>query len=240
MEHIEALIDFEENEVCGGVHCHKSEQAKGEVNSNQMMVKTMECIVAKLENMSTRLDGHEDSLVRIGPTKGRGISPAVLSNVQLQSQNPVASCSVTQAPILTSTPMKRTVDVKIKPSDIKILELEALQHLDSAARLQMFFESVERCTSNSNARLDVAKSRVDGDLAVMIHTAQRQGEIVEWDDCKEYLTREFGVEMNFDHAWRQSDSFHYDWSESPQSFVHKFKCHYTVIQGAFYNKTLPD
>ena len=136
--------------------------------------------------------------------------------------------------------MRAISDVRIKPSEITILELEALQRLDSAARLQMFFESVERCTSNSRTRLEVAKSRVDGDLAVMIHTAQSQGEIVVWNDCKQYLTREFGVEMNFDQAWRQSDSFSYDWVESPQSFVHKFKCHYAAIRGTFHNETLPD
>ncbi|KAK8393359.1 hypothetical protein O3P69_013392 [Scylla paramamosain] len=70
-----------------------------------------------------------------------------------------------------------TSEVRVKPSDIKILELDELQRLNSAARLQMFFESVERCTSNSDTRLEVAKSRVDGDLAVMIHTVQRQGEV---------------------------------------------------------------
>ncbi|KAK8398559.1 hypothetical protein O3P69_004017 [Scylla paramamosain] len=96
-----------------------------------------------------------------------------------------------------------TSEVRVKPSDIKILELDELQRLNSAARLQMFFESVERYASNSDARLEVAKSRVDGDLAVMIHTAQRQGEVKVWEDCKTYLTKEFGVDLNFDQAWRQ-------------------------------------
>lgn len=46
--------------------------------------------------------------------------------------------------------------------------------------------------------------------------------------------------MNFNQVWRQSDSFQYDCLESPQSFVHKFKCHYAAIQGTFHGETLPD
>ena len=88
--------------------------------------------------------------------------------------------------------------VLIQPRDIKVLELEALHRLDSSPRLQMFFEAVEQCTDDSSSRLDVAKSRVDGDLAVMIHTAQRQGDIRTWQEFKSFFTREFGMEMNFD------------------------------------------
>ena len=200
-----SLIDLvdSEDEAYGGVHGSESEQDEQEVNGNQVVINTMRYVVAKIDNMSTRLDGLENSVVKLDHKTVRGTFPAVPPVSQLQSQTPVTSHSVTQAPIITSTPVKATSDVRIKPSDIKILELEALQRLDSAARLQMFFESVERCAGTSSARLEVAKSRVDGDLAVMIHTAQRQGEIVVWDDCKVYLTREFGVDMNFDQAWRQ-------------------------------------
>lgn len=235
MERLEKLVEFEEDGAYGGVHCNEPE-----VEGNQVMVDTMKFVVAKLDDMSARLVGLENSLTKLDHTTVKDTFPTISLTSQLQSQTPVTSNSVLQAPIMTSTPVKPTSEVRIKPSDIKVLELEALQRLDSAARLQMFFESVERCTSNSRARLEVAKSRVDGDLAVMIHTAQSQGEIVVWDDCKEYLTREFGVDMNFDQAWRQSDSFHYDWSENPQSFAHKFKCHYAAIRGTFHHETLPD
>ncbi|KAK8380953.1 hypothetical protein O3P69_008099 [Scylla paramamosain] len=118
------------------------------------------------------------------------------NTVELDGKNPEQGESEVNANQSTS-------EVRVKPSDIKILELDELQRLNSAARLQMFFESVERCASNSDARLEVAKSRVDGDLAVMIHTAQRQGEVKVWEDCKTYLTKEFGVDLNFDQAWRQ-------------------------------------
>lgn len=235
MEQVHTQIDMEEDETYGGISFNQPE-----LDNNQIMVDTMRFMVAKLDDMSSRIEGLENSVTRADHTTVRGPSPAVSPPRQTQSQTQISSHSATQIPIITSTPQRTTSDVRIKPSEIKILELEALQRLDSAARLQMFFESVERCTSDSRTRLEVAKSRVDGDLAVMIHTAQSQGEIVVWNDCKAYLTREFGVEMNFDQAWRQSDSFHYDWLESPQSFVHKFKCHYAAIRGTFHNETLPD
>lgn len=239
MDRIESLIDMEENEEYGGVRWENPEQGESEVNANQVMIDTMKFMVAKLENMSMRIDGLEDSLSRAVPPEGGG-TPAVLSNSQLQVQTSLPSHSMPLAPVMTSTPAKSTSEVRVKPSDIKILELDELQRLNSAARLQMFFESVELCASNSDARLEVAKSRVDGDLAVMIHTAQRQGEVKVWEDCKTYLTKEFGVDLNFDQAWRQSDSFHYDWLENPQSFVHKFKCHYAAIRGTFHGEILPD
>ncbi|KAK8397133.1 hypothetical protein O3P69_004668 [Scylla paramamosain] len=203
MDRIESLIDMEENEEYGGVRWENPEQGESEVNANQAMIDTMKFMVAKLENMSMRIDGLEDSLSRAVPPEGGG-TPAVLSNSQLQVQTSLPSHSMPLAPVMTSTPAKSTSEVRVKPSDIKILELDELQRLNSAARLQMFFESVERCASNSDARLEVAKSRVDGDLAVMIHTAQRQGEVKVWEDCKTYLTKEFGVDLNFDQAWRQS------------------------------------
>lgn len=234
MEWAQKLVDMEEDETYGGIYINQPE-----VDNNQIMVDTMRFMMAKLDDMSSRIEGLKNSVARANHTTVKGPFPAVPPSRQTQSQTPITGHSATQIPIITSTPMRATSDVRIKPSEIKILELEALQRLDSAARLQMFFESVERCTSDSRTRLEVAKSRVDGDLAVMIHTAQNQGEIVVWDDCKAYLTREFGVEMNFDQAWRQSDSFHCDWLERPQSFVHKFKCHYAAIQGTFHNETLP-
>ena len=243
MARIENLMDFGDDEVQSGDgdQWNQSDQGETGINTNQVMVDTMRYMVAKLDLMSTRMDGLEDTLLAAVPMRGQGGgNSAVLPNSQMPGPNLVTSYSAAQTPYITSTPGKVVSEVRIKPSDIKILELDALQRLDSAARLQMFFEPVERCASNSNARLEVAKSRVDGDLAVMIHTAQRQGEIEEWGDCKRYLNREFGVDMNFDQAWRQSDTFHYDWLENPQSFVHKFKCHYAAIQGTFHNEILPD
>lgn len=242
MEQVEALIDLEGSEGDGRVQGDdvESEFREPEVNGNQIVVETMKYMVAKLDQMSTKLVELENSVTRLDNVPVTETFPTVLPRGQSRCQTPITSQSATPAPLITSTPAKTTSDVKFKPSDIKVLELDALQRLGSAARLQMFFESVEQCTSNSNTRLEVAKSRVDGDLAVMIHTAQRQGEIVEWTDCKAYLTQEFGANLSFDQAWRQGDTFHYVWSESPQSFVHKFKCHYASIRGTYHSETLPD
>lgn len=213
----------------GGYEYESPREERG--NESRLLADTMNYVVATLENVSTRLVELENAQIKLDNTSA--------DSPQDESLRKASNQTVVPTPV-TSTPIKATAEVKIKPSDIKVLELEVLQRLDSAARLQMFFELVEQCSSNPQTRLEIAKSRVDGDLAVMIHTAQRQREITSWKELKEYLTQEFGVEMNFDQAWRQSDSFHYDWLESPQSFVHKFKCHYAAIRGTFHDETLPD
>lgn len=235
----------------------ESEQEEPELNANQVIVTTMQEMLAKLTNITGRIEGLENSMLT-SPKQG-GVSPAVFPNSQMQGQNvvtstPVAqnqvssmqshkvvtSSAVAQTPVLPSTPGKVVSDVRTKLSDIKILELSTLQCLDSSAKLQMFFEAVERCAGTSDGRIEVAKARVDGELSVMIHTAQRRGEIKEWGECKAYLTREFGTDMNFEQAWRRNDTFHYEWVDSPQSFVHKFKCHYAAIQDKFHDEVLPN
>lgn len=238
MDQVAELVEIEERGACHYQTEYESAQSEKNMDEKQMLVDTMKFVVAKLEDVSTRLLELENSRVRVGNATVTELFPANLPNSGSPGQIPINNSPNIPAPI-TSTPVK-TSEIRIKPSDIKILELETLQRLDSAARLQMFFESVEQCTSNSNTRLEVAKSRVDGDLAVMVHTAQGRGEITSWNEFKVYLTQEFGMEMNFDQAWRQSDSFHYDWVDSPQSFVHKFKCHYAAIRGTFHQETLPD
>ena len=84
------------------------------------------------------------------------------------------------------------------------------------------------------------KTRVDNDLAVLIHTAQIHGNIHDWDSCKDYLAQEFGTVILFDQAWRQVDSLMYDWIENPQIFVNKFKCNYAAIRGTFPHESLPN
>lgn len=91
--------------------------------------------------------------------------------------------SVPLVPVAASRPVPQP-PMLIKPRDIKVLELEELTRLDSAAHLQMFFETVEQCTNYDNARLEVAKLRVDGNLAVIIHTAQQEREIRVWEHLK--------------------------------------------------------
>lgn len=235
----------------------ESEHEGPELDANQVIADTMQVMLAKLNNITGRIEGLESSMLT-SPKQG-GVSPAVFPSSQMQGQNvvtstPVAqnhissmqghnvvtSTPVAQTPVLPSTVGKVVSDVKTKLSDIKILELSTLQCLDSSAKLQMFFEAVERCASTSDGRIEVAKSRVDGELSVIIHTAQRRGEIKEWSECKAYLIREFGMDMNFEQAWRRNDTFHYDWVDSPQSFVHKFKCHYAAIQDKFHDEVLPN
>lgn len=227
-------MDREEKLIVLEEEVKYSEYQYGEMEhqavNNQVLIDTRRDLVGRVQSVSFRLD--EIEKLTNPDTVLLGSSPG--------GKDSVPGCSTILAPNVTSTPAKRPSGVLVKPRDIKILELEALQGLDSAAMLQMFFEQVEHCTDDSEARLEVAKSRVDNEMAVMIHTAQKQGEIKKWDELKQYLTQEFGVELNFDQAWKQNNSINYDWMSSPQYFVHKFKCQYAAIRGTFHSEVFPD
>ena len=167
-------------------------------------------------------------------------TPAV--NTQAMNNNPslntpASNIKATKPPNLNGS-VTNSSSLIIKPRDIKILELDALHSLDSRAKLQIFFESIERCSLDSQDRLEVAKSRVDSELAVVIHTAQTRGEVNDWYELKNYLVKEFGVTLDFEQAWKQKIEFRYDWWDDPYAFVHKYKCHYQAIRGTF--KNLPD
>ncbi len=242
----EAHREMEEAQAVEGegsgrpVRENASQENSGEPNNaaNDALYQTLRQITATLTGMQGRLSELEqqrsvtsvERAVEVVSTQS-----APLDNISPGS-TPSPTISVDQS--IPRTPINQTV--VIRPRDIKVLELEALQRLDSAARLQMFFEAVEGCTDDPKARLAVAKTRVDGDLAVMIHTTQGQGDIKSWNDLKKFLSTEFNLDMNFDQAWRQNDTFYYNWMGSPQSFVQQFKCHYAAIKGCFQSEQLPD
>lgn len=165
---------------------------------NWVLVETMKVMAEKLKEVSARLDELETVRAEI---RLRG---KPLDDQEVTLPSPVGS------PNRSSTPVKTTPELIVKPRDIKVLELEALQKLYVGARLQIFFTAMEQCAGDSYTRLEVAKSRVDDDLALLIHTSQKQGGVKKWEDLKSYLKQEFGTKPNFDQIWRQNDSLQYD------------------------------
>lgn len=145
--------------------------------------------------------------------------------------------------VKTSVTSKSPVVVKpsgiLKPRDIPLLTLKSLQGLESPARLQMFIEVMERCVEEEQARIEIAKSRMDSELALFIHTAQRSGMVQSWEEVVDYLKSEFNVKINFDQAWRVHEEQHYDWRENPHTFIQSFKCQYAVLQSRFIGEKLP-
>ena len=106
-----------------------------------------------------------------------------------------------------------------KARDIPILELHHLHGLESASRLNLFFEQVESCSLLSGERIEVAKLRVSVELAMRLQALIAKESIQSWDELKTCLRKEFATEVNFDRAWQHIDNMKYDWVDSPQAFV---------------------
>ena len=232
----------------------------GVMESDELQ-QTVGTLMAQLNLMTNRFENLERSVntrLTLSPqddislrvhadTGARSKSLPRMQQPMLSSPNtwPQNTSNVTfRSPVTHNSPplfsRARSPSVRIKPNDVAKLELATLQQVDSGARLQMFFGAIEKCASDSYGRLEIAKTRVDTDLAVLIHTAQLHGNIFDWESCKNYLAQEFGTVILFDQAWRQVDCLSYDWIENPQVFVNKFKCNYAAIKGTFPNESLPN
>lgn len=158
---------------------------------------------------------------------------------QLEQSREGPDSNLVSTPAVNMTPSVLQSSGILKPRDIPILTLNALQGLESPARLQMFVEGVERCVSDEQARIEIAKSRMDSDLALFIHTAQRSRRVRNWEEVVEYLQEEFNVKINFDQAWRVHEDQQYDWRENPHTYIQSFKCKYAILQSRFVGEKLP-
>lgn len=136
------------------------------------------------------------------------------------------------------SPPRHTITTK--PRDIPVLELHQLQGLSATTQLQMFFELVEQCSTDDSKRVQVAKSRVSAEIAVLIHNHQTLHGCNNWKTLKELLKTQFSTEVNFDRAWQVIDSERYDWAESPQAFTNNFICRYAVLETRFAGEKLPN
>ena len=154
----------------------------------------------------------------------------------LNSASPQASgaATPTKSPQLSPPQLSLT-----KPRDVPVLDLEQLQGLDAEARLQIFVELVEQCSSLDEERVRVAKSRVSSDLAILIHNSQANKTITSWSSLKTFLRNEFNIEFNVDRAWQELEAMSYDWVESPQAFTQRFKCQHAVVQTRFPAEKFP-
>ncbi len=148
----------------------------------------------------------------------------------------VSSATAHANPFLCPTPTE--VTRLTKPRDIPILELKHLEGLDAAARLQIFFELVERCSPNDQTRIQIAKERVSTELAVLIHS--KQSTLHTWNDFQFFLRTEFAVDVNVDRAWQELENLTYDCEETPQSFTNKFICQHASLVTRFPNERFPD
>lgn len=83
----------------------------------------------------------------------------------------------------------------------------------------MFIEGIEGYTADELPRIEIAKSRMDDELALFIHTAQKSWKIKRWGDMVDYLQVEFRININFGQAWRVHDGQQHDWREKTHTFI---------------------
>ena len=129
--------------------------------------------------------------------------------------------------------------VVTKPRDIPILELQHLHGLESASRIELFFEQIETCSPLSSERIDIIKTRVSAELAMKLHALINKESITIWSELKQRLKQEFATELNFDRAWAELDNMKYDWEDSPQAFANKLICNYSILETKFSKESLP-
>ena len=127
-----------------------------------------------------------------------------------------------------------------KPRDVPVLDLHNLQGVDATARLQMFFELVEQCSDSDAVRVQIAKSRLSSNLAILVHSNQANKKISSWVSFKEYFKAEFAVDISLDRAWQELDAMQYDWEEPPQAFAHRFICQYAAVETKFPKEKFPE
>ncbi len=92
-----------------------------------------------------------------------------------------------------------------------------------------FLEQVEQCSEIEATRVQITKGRVSTEIAALIHNHQTLHNCNTWDSIKGFLNSHFNKEINFDRAWKDTNSECYDWSESPQAFVNNFICRYAIL-----------
>ena len=171
------------------------------------------------------------------------VDPKRVIKLEQEIQQLKALLSSTSVSPTSSTPVSPTKPTQLsltKPRDVPMLDLDQLQGLDAEARLQIFVELVEQCSSQDDDRVRIAKSRVSSDLAILIHNNQANKKISSWPTLKTFLREEFNIEFNVDRAWQELESMTYDWVESPQAFTQRFKCQHAVVETRFPTEKFPN
>lgn len=199
-------------------------------------------VVHLVRNQMVELDKKVDE---VSKTVNQEIKTPSPKSVSLEIQTPSPSSIPINNPETPSIPSQLPVNVTmsahiLKPRDIKTLGLSQLTGIDAAARLQLFFDSVEKCAIESGDRFQIAVIRMEGELAVLVHSAKRAGKIESWDSLKVYLKKEFSIYVDFHEAWQSLSQVSYDWTMNPYAFIHKLKCNYAALKANFPLKSLPD
>ena len=77
----------------------------------------------------------------------------------------------------------------VKPRDIPELTLADFEGMEAGGKLAMFIDRVEQVASTDETRLQVAKTRLNTQIALLVQNSQKQGECGTWIELKKFLQR---------------------------------------------------
>lgn len=80
------------------------------------------------------------------------------------------------------------------------LDLHQLEGLEAADTISIFFDIVEQCTEDDDTRVQIVKSRVMSDLAMLLYNSQSKGKCNSRGGIKRFLENEFAADINLDRA----------------------------------------
>ena len=128
----------------------------------------------------------------------------------------------------------------VKPRDIPELKLDDLEGMEAGGKLAMFIDRVEQVSPDNEARLQVAKTRLNTQIALLVQNQQNKGWCKTWLELKTFLQNEFTSEMTIDQAWKEIESIHYEWDTSPHSFSHQLRCKFALLETNFPRENFPN
>ncbi len=117
----------------------------------------------------------------------------------------------------TSSPNQTPVQASVltKPRDIPVLELQDLEGLEGTGRLALFLNGIEQYALTDSDRIQIAKSRVSRDIALLIQNHQDQDQCTSSVEIKKFPSTEFSVDLSIDRAWKEIEAVKYHWEDSP-------------------------
>ena len=150
------------------------------------------------------------------------------------------SLSTSPSPTLVTKAPSPLPAFVVKPRDIPELTLEDLEGMEAGGKLAMFIDRVEQVTPDDGARYQVAKTRLNSKIALLIQNHQSKGRCQTWIELKKFLLSEFASEMTVDQAWKEIEAMQYEWETSPHSFNHHFRCKYALLETNFPSEKFPN
>ena len=128
----------------------------------------------------------------------------------------------------------------LKPRDISKLTLVSLEGLAGKCRLRSFISQIEQISPDDKVRVQVAKTKFDERLELLIHQEEKKGVTQTWTELTSLLAKKFATVTTVTEAWAEIDGIRYCWPEPLSAFVNEVRCKFAMIESNFPTQVFPD